>query len=254
MPDATHEQLVPNTAPVSRAVSVERYPTYAGPGMLGPQARSPLQAPYPSSDSLQHHANAFTGIVFTDDVQAETLHTYHANVKLGGRSSLVLDIGSTRNLAGERWIRKHAELAKDAGYGTRVTPRPSVLNVEGVGKEAEKCFEDAQVPCILETENGPMKVAFNAPIVPDSNLPALLGLTALQKLRAVIDCRTNEVHFLGHDHAPLGLPPGSSTVQAHQAPSGHLLLPCDAFRNYQRAPKKLDEQIISLATVQTSEE
>ena len=101
MPDAAQEQLI---SPASRAVSVERYPTYAGSGSFGPQVRSPLQAPYPSSDGLQHHVNAFTGIVFTDDVQAETLHTYHANVKLDGRSSLVLDIGSIRNLAGERWI------------------------------------------------------------------------------------------------------------------------------------------------------
>ena len=127
MPDATQEPLITSTV-VSCAGSVERYPTYSGAGAFGPQARSPMQAPYPTSNDLQHHANAFSGIVFTDDVQAETLHTYHANVKLDGRSSLVLDIGSTRNLAGERWIKKHAELAKDCLLYTSPSPRDATLS------------------------------------------------------------------------------------------------------------------------------
>eukprot|EP00972_Heterocapsa_arctica_P075822 11183811-Heterocapsa_arctica.AAC.1 len=52
------------------------------------------------------------------------------------------------------------------------------------GKGVQECSERARVPIGLA---GGLTGIYEAPVVPDSNAPALLGLTSLKKNRAVID-------------------------------------------------------------------
>ena len=80
---------------------------------------------------------------------------------------------------------------------------------------------------------------YETPIVENSDLPGILGLTSLTKLRALIDLTTNQVHFLGPDNCDLKsvLPPGTESYQLAHAPSGHLLLPCNNFKEFDAAQK-----------------
>ena len=66
------------------------------------------------------------------------------------------------------------------------------------------------------------------PAVPDSDLPGLLGLTALRRNRAILDLHTMKVYFAGPGDYDLmtAMPPGTDCFQAELAPSGHMVVPC----------------------------
>eukprot|EP00974_Lingulodinium_polyedra_P104496 10115224-Lingulodinium_polyedra.AAC.1 len=66
------------------------------------------------------------------------------------------------------------------------------------------------------------------PSVPNSDLPGLLGLTALRKNRVVLDFTTLRLHFCGPGDYDMErtLPEGTDSFQLELAPSGHLVLPC----------------------------
>ena len=74
-----------------------------------------------------------------------------------------------------------------------------------------------------------MKWNFVAPVIPNSTIPALLGLSALKEMRTLIDCRTMELHFCGPDDRPLQLPSGTQTVQTEISATGHMLMPFAAY-------------------------
>eukprot|EP00972_Heterocapsa_arctica_P014722 2168478-Heterocapsa_arctica.AAC.1 len=58
------------------------------------------------------------------------------------------------------------------------------LGVEGVGMGAQECVERCRVPlALLGGGNG----TYEATVVPDSSVPALLGLILLKRNRAIID-------------------------------------------------------------------
>ena len=69
------------------------------------------------------------------------------------------------------------------------------------------------------------------PTVSKSDLPGLLGLSALTKNRGILDFKTMELHFCGPGDYDLlkALPPGTDTFQLELAPSGHMVLPCCEF-------------------------
>ena len=94
-----------------------------------------------------------------------------------------------------------------------------------------------------------MKCILNTSIVPDSSLPSLLGLDFLSKMNALIDTRNMRVYFLAHD-TPLGLPPGTKTLQGEASITGHLMLPCDDFWG----ARKLDDTTSILATTNTADQ
>ena len=94
------------------------------------------------------------------------------------------------------------------------------------------------------------------PTVKGSMLPGLLGLNSLVNRRAILDCITKRLHFLGPGDYDLqsALPPGSKTYQLETAPSGHLILPCTRYAASDQQQKngafKLDQTTVTLAAVQ----
>jgi len=85
--------------------------------------------------------------------------------------------------------------------------------------------------CRRKLEARPCSGEITTPTVSSSTLPGLLGLAALKKNRAVLDFQKLELHFLGPGDYELErhLPPGSETYVLHEAPSGHLMLPCSEY-------------------------
>ena len=105
------------------------------------------------------------------------------------------------------------------------------MYIEGVGRGKEVCTEDISIVGAIPLDDGTtaMKVRYSAPIIPDSTIPALLGMESLRNMRAVIDCATLKVYFPGRGEQHIEMPPGTRTVQGEMSPSGHLLLPFDDY-------------------------
>ena len=207
------------------------------PGVLLEQPPSHFGITPPSSGaSTPRRAISPTGapgssssfpVVDTDTV----LPTYHALTRLAdGRPALLVDPGSVGNLCGESWARSVAEAAKKVGKMPTYTKRSRVLNVQGVGNGSQSCEHDMALPISMRTVEGDkvMSGKFVTPAIPGSDVPGLLGLTALTTNRAILDCNTRQLHFCGpgdYDLTKL-LPPGTDSLQLEIAPSGHLVLPC----------------------------
>ena len=127
-------------------------------------------------------------------------------------------------------------MAHRKGHKPRHEQRPRPLEVSGVGNGSQKCHYDCTLPVAFRPESGNQKAIIGnlvSPAVADSELPGLLGLTALRKNRAVLDFTTLKLYFCGpadYDVAE-SLPEGSDTFQLEIAPSGHIVLPCCEFES-----------------------
>ena len=153
---------------------------------------------------------------------------YHSNVRLqDGRVGLLIDPGSYGNLVGEEWLSEaSSQLAKQPQLLQRAVP----LQVGGVGRGAQTCRNDCQLPIAMCRSDGSVATgSFTSPVVAGSGCPALLGLRTLQENRALLDTGKKQLHFLGSGEATIILPPGSETFALESAQSGHLLLPCSEF-------------------------
>ena len=164
---------------------------------------------------------------------------FHINTRLrDGRPSIIVDPGSVGNLCGDKWAKEVATFAAKHGKKPAYQKREKPLKVSGVGNGSQDCHYDCTLPVALrqsDEETGPDRTVFaelTTPAVAGSDLPGLLGLTALRKNRAVIDFSTLRMHFCGPGDIEVGkaLPPGSDTFQLEVAPSGHIVLPCCEFQ------------------------
>lgn len=110
--------------------------------------------------------------------------------------------------------------------------------MSGVGHGAQQCHYDCSLPVALRPSDSNESSIGNIviPAVHKSELPGLLGLTALRKNNAILDFATLELHFQGPGRQPLRqhLPAGTETFPLELAPSGHMVLPCC---EYERAPQ-----------------
>ena len=203
---------------------LEPPPSHFGITPPGSGASTPRRSVSPAGS---HRGPSSFPVVDTDTA----LPTYHALTRLAdGRPALLVDPGSVGNLCGETWARSVADAAKKVGKMPTYTKRSRVLNVQGVGKGSQSCEHDLALPISMRTVDGDkvMSGKFVTPAIPGSDVPGLLGLTALTTNRAILDCNTRMLHFCGpgdYDLTKL-LPPGTDSLQLEIAPSGHLVLPC----------------------------
>ena len=159
--------------------------------------------------------------------------SFHSMTRLtDGRLSMLLDIGSVGNLTGELTAREMAKAALKANRTPSQYQRAKPLNVSGVGKGSEQCHHNCKLPVSLnKAGGGSIKANFDTPIIPGSELPALLGLDTVRGCRGIIDTNTLRLYLLGPGDYDLSkaLPPGTECIQGELAPSGHFVIPCDSF-------------------------
>ncbi|CAE8673590.1 unnamed protein product, partial [Polarella glacialis] len=99
------------------------------------------------------------------------------------------------------------------------------LGIEGVGRHAQECVEATALECAFS--DGTVGT-FTAPVVPNSAIPALLGLKSLRSKRAILDT-TGMLYLPGDGGFHIKLSPGSIALKLELTPSGHLLLPCSEY-------------------------
>jgi hypothetical protein len=151
------------------------------------------------------------------------------STRLLGQEALLLDIGAYDNLTGDRWVRRQEEHAARFGGVTIRQPLKQTLGIEGVGKGAQEAKEAATCPIALE--NGELST-YTAPEVQNSNIPALLGLRAVEAQNGVIDTRRGQQKMYLGDVDCVQIIPKKNTrvVNLVPAPSGHLMIPVSNFQ------------------------
>ena len=151
-----------------------------------------------------------------------------------GRPSITIDPGSVGNLCGDKWANEVARAAVLNNHKPTYEKRPRPLTVSGVGHGSQECHYDCKLPVALQQTEGRGSIlgSLSLPAVHNSDLPGLLGLTALRKNKAILDFATLRLHFVGPAGMPVEkhLPPGSESFQTELAPSGHMVLPCCEFQ------------------------
>lgn len=144
---------------------------------------------------------------------SEESTVYHIDTRLpDGRPSPLVDPGSVGNLGGDRWARDCARAAINAGRRPSENQRARPVNVTGVGHGSQECSHNCKLPVMLRRFDGPhTEGTFEAPIVPNSDLPGLLGLQSMRNARAVLDFTTLRLHLCGPADPTVQLHPGSES-------------------------------------------
>ena len=176
----------------------------------------------------------------------------NATTLSNGKVALLVDIGSFGNLAGDRWLASLAKVLSYAGRpleSIKQVERDKALTVSGVGSGSQVCNYNTHIPIAIPTEDGTMSATLKTPTVPNSDLPGLLGLQSLRQARTIIDTESNKLYMLGpgdYDMMKI-MPPGTTVVQLEESPSGHLMMPCDQYNQFDIEQKNgglvLDKQI-----------
>ena len=139
------------------------------------------------------------------------------------------------NLTGDSWTRRMDQrlpYGMSPEYNKLETPQ----SVMGVGKEPDVATKSILMPIGLTTTDGAMHAKYSATVLPDSDVPALLGLNCMQQSKAILDLRPNHEHMWianNLDDIEIRIKPGRegevTKIPMMKAPSGHLILRCTEF-------------------------
>ena len=209
---------------------------------------TPMAVPTPPSPLPSY--NSHRGPVFLSMSPSYPIQTSLAD----GRPSIIIDPGSVGNLCGDKWAKDVARLAVQNGHKPSYEKMPRPLQVCGVGKGSQECHYQCALPVAVRPDQESSATLGNLqiPAVSNSDLPGLLGLTALRNNRAILDFNTLQLHFCGPGDYKLEkeVPPGTDTYQLEFAPSGHIVLPCC---EYQKASTSSQHSLTLLARGDSAE-
>ena len=100
------------------------------------------------------------------------------------------------------------------------------LEVGGIGRGTQQALQSGLHPIGLSDGTD---AVYEAPILPNSGTPALLGQKSLKKMRGVLDCFNNKLYRIGPGGYRMQLSPGSVVYPLEESHAGHLMLPCSRF-------------------------
>ena len=171
-----------------------------------------------------------------DQEEPEAMQAFHARVRLDDGESLLVDTGAPKNMTGDRCIKRIAACATQNGHGCTTLPLKNSLKIEGVGSGSNSCTHESTVAIALA--DGEI-AHYRAPVVQESDLPALLGLDSMERRRTILDLVHGKLIEVGPGPFKLELPPGSRVLQMQKSPTGHLMLPCSEWKKKNKLPGKI---------------
>ena len=163
---------------------------------------------------------------------------YYLSVRLPNGLSIIVDPGAYTNLAGIKWVKEQADIAKQNKHASKQQKMKTPLGVSGVGKGSQKCIWQGTLPIAVEGEypsgSGVNIQSFECPIVEGEggeDLPALLGLKSMSDKNAILEMTPGKesLIFPGPGGYEIKLAPGYTRIPLQKAPSGHLCIPTDNF-------------------------
>ena len=131
-------------------------------------------------------------------------HSYLVKTRMKNKDgeALLVDPGSLGNLTGDEWSKRMAASAQRHGRaGPREIPLDNVLEVGGVGNGSQQAKVAHRHELMME---GGRPATYEAPVLPNSSVPALLGRSTLKAQRCLLDCYNNQLYRIG---------PGGYTLQ-----------------------------------------
>jgi hypothetical protein len=168
----------------------------------------------------------------------EATENYLVETRMKNREgeALLIDPGSPDNLCGDEWSERMRTAAVRAGRpNTTSFPMQNPLEVGGIGTGTQTATQ--KVVHRIGLANG-REANYETPVLPRSGTPALLGQRSLRKLRALIDCFTGRLYFIGPGGYQIKVSPGSETHELVESHAGHLMLPCSEFQDNSKVTKE----------------
>ena len=158
----------------------------------------------------------------------------------------MVDTGAVFNLTGDSWVhRMEAHVPKDMPIHYDELEEPQ--GVMGVGKHASTATHVAAVPVGMADQGIPPDDTFRykATAIPNSDVPALLGLNSMTASNGILDLRPGKMHFYTmEDPSALEIKyvPGKEhlvgRLKMSMAQSGHLMLQCSKFQASTPSPSR----------------
>ena len=140
----------------------------------------------------------------------------------------MVDTGSPGNICGSEWSREHEAESIRHGFYPEYTKRDKPMRCSGVGTGSQTADWNVRHRICLGTGDGRID-NYEAPELPDSKTPALLGQISMRKLRTLIDTFSHKMYLVGPGGYEIRLSPGSEMLPLEESPMGHLMLPCSRF-------------------------
>ena len=173
----------------------------------------------------------FLGPAFHRDIHQdiegfEDMQTFLQTTRLPGCESLLIDPGAFDNLTGDAWANRMKTMAQEAGLETKLMEMSKPIGIEGVGQNSQTASLAVVVPgAVLDRKQQKRPITFQAPVVPNSEIPALWVRRSLARNRAMLGMVNNKLYLRGGERIQFVPPPGSLELDLQLSPSGHLMLP-----------------------------
>ena len=149
---------------------------------------------------------------------------------------LMPDTGAHDGLCGSNWARALATRCQRYGKEVRQEKLAEPKHVAGVGQGSQRAdFKTILTTGMVDTSGQYWEEKFEAPCLPDSNVPGLMGIKTMEENDALIRCKTGEIWFLGKGGVKIEPSPGSRHFQMKKTGSGHWAIPVSRFRRGEKA-------------------
>ena len=144
---------------------------------------------------------------------------------------MIPDTGAVDGLCGDHWAIQLVKCSAKAGLKATRQALSEPMVVSGVGQGSQSTSEAVTGVVGIEDSNGCGWLnEYKSPVFPTSYFPDLMGTQSLERLDALIRCRTGEIWFLGPDGVKII--PGKSAIHINMVRNRtkHWAIPVDRFQ------------------------
>ena len=150
--------------------------------------------------------------------------------------SLLIDTGSPTNHMSDSFREELTNACRKYGVtDPKFRRREKALRVGGVGSGTQTAELDAKfslgINQRIQDTAYPKFAEFAGPVLPNSDVPGIIGQSSLKANRVILDCFNLRMYTIGPGECSINLPPGSEIYDLVESGEGHLMLPCDMFPN-----------------------
>ena len=176
-----------------------------------------------------------------------------------GRMAIIVDPGAWTNLCGGKWARECAHRAHRHNREPKQEKLARPLEVAGVGRGTQTAIWATKMPiAVVNKEGNYVEQIFEVPTLEGedgADVPALLGLRSMRAKDAVLEMASGQecLTFPGPGGYKIEWSPGTVQLPLEVAPSGHYVIPCDAYSKLTRQQGGVAEERIVLLEARLDE-